>query len=107
MAPSTSPVPAADAQFTSVWRVDLTGAKPAEPSAVEKAAKAQQAELQAQTVNQLLPGELLVEIDRASGRFVHTLKDGATHEVVWRYPSEAQLAFSRAVRAYAEAVAIG
>jgi hypothetical protein len=90
------------AQFTSVWRVEL--AKPAEqaPSPVQAAAEAIVAERKAQTINQLLPGQLMIEVDHASGRFVQTMKD-ASEEVLWRFPNETQLAFSRAVVAYVRA----
>jgi hypothetical protein len=47
---------------------------------------------------------LLVQLDAEAGRFVQTWKDASTEEIVWRYPSEAQLAFSRAVSAYQRAV---
>src|SRR5262245_24074876 len=107
MASSTSPVaPIADVQFAPIWRVDFAAqpAPKAAPSLAAKAVEAQAAEQQAQAINQLLPGELLIEVDRASGRFVHTLKDASTEEVKWRFPSEAQLAFSRAVNAYNRAV---
>jgi len=50
------------------------------------------------------PSLLLVQLDAEAGRFVQTWKDASTEEIVWRYPSEAQLAFSRAVSAYQRAV---
>ena len=107
MASSTSPVQPAAAEFLSLWRVDFapTAAKPAPhaPSTVEQAVEAQHAEQKAETLNALLPGQLLVEIDRASGRFVHTLMDSQTQEVLLRFPNEGQLAFSRAIAAYARA----
>lgn len=90
------------AYFSNVWRAELAKPVQQDPSPVAKAAEAIVAERQAQTVNQLLPGQLLIEVDRASGRFVHTMKD-ASEEVLWRYPSETQLAFSRAVTAYVHA----
>src|SRR5262245_37729424 len=46
------------------------------------------------------PRELLVEVDEASGRFVHTFRDPDTEQVELKYPSDTQLAFSRAVTAY-------
>jgi hypothetical protein len=90
------------AQFTNVWRVELAKPVQQETSPVAKAAEAIVAERHAQAVNQLLPGQLLIEVDRASGRFVHTMKD-ASEEVLWRYPNDTQLAFSRAVTAYVQA----
>jgi hypothetical protein len=46
------------------------------------------------------PGMLSVRVDPEAGRFVQILTDLSSHETIWRYPSEAQLAFSRAVTAY-------
>ena len=104
---SASSVQPVDAHFAPVWRVDVANSQPAEkqraPSLVAQAAEARAEEQQAQTINNLLPGQMLVEIDRASGRFVHTLTDPQTNEVLLRYPSEGQLAFSRAVSAYIRA----
>ncbi|MBY0563450.1 MAG: hypothetical protein K2P58_04605 [Hyphomonadaceae bacterium] len=48
---------------------------------------------------------LHVELDREAGRFVQTLTDLTTDQIVRRYPSEAQLAYSRAVMAYMRALA--
>ena len=90
------------AHFSNVWRVELAKPVEQEASPVAKAAEAIVAERQRQTVNQLLPGQLMIEVDRASGRFVQTMKD-VSEEVLWRFPSEGQLAFSRAVAAYAQA----
>ena len=108
MAASTIPRQHVDVHLAPVWRVDFPASQPPtppqQPSPAAKAAEALQAEQQAQSLNQLVPATLLVEIDRASGRFVHTLKDSATNEVLWRFPSEGQLAFSRAVKAYTDAV---
>ncbi len=53
----------------------------------------------------LAPDKLLVQLDAEAGRFVHTLTDSASQETIWRYPSEAQLAYSRAVMAYVRAMA--
>lgn len=47
---------------------------------------------------------LVVERDAAAGRFVQTWLDDQTLEVERRYPSEAQLAYSRAVGAYLKAL---
>jgi hypothetical protein len=47
---------------------------------------------------------LLVRLDVEAGRFIQTLTDVSSMEMVWRYPSEGQLAFSRAVNAYAKAI---
>jgi hypothetical protein len=52
----------------------------------------------------LLSSELVVEIDQASGRFVQTLLDSETDEVLRQWPNEGQLAFARGVRAYLAAL---
>ncbi|MDX2233640.1 MAG: flagellar protein FlaG [Hyphomonadaceae bacterium] len=51
----------------------------------------------------LIAGHLRIELDAEAGRFVQTLTDAQTQEVLRRFPHESQLAFSRAVRAYASA----
>lgn len=79
--------------------------KPAGPSPVEKAARAQEAERRAEVQNKLEPAKLSVQIDAAAGRFVNILADVNTGQVVRQYPSDAQLAFSRAIRAYARRMA--
>jgi hypothetical protein len=66
------------------------------PTATDKMIDAQRAEL--------TPGKLLVRLDVEAGRFIQTLTDVSSMEMVWRYPSEGQLAFSRAVNAYAKAI---
>lgn len=50
------------------------------------------------------PGHLLVRLDSEAGRFVQTMTDSSSQETIWRYPSEAQLAYSRAVKAYLRAL---
>ena len=50
------------------------------------------------------PGKLIVEKDEQAGRFVQIVLDAQTQEVERRYPSETQLAFSRAVAAYVRAM---
>lgn len=47
---------------------------------------------------------LLVELDKDAGRFVQILTDISTDEVLRQYPSESQLAYSRAVVAYMRAL---
>ena len=49
---------------------------------------------------QLTPDALSVQLDESSQRFVQTITDSGTAAVVLRYPSESQLAYSRAVMAY-------
>jgi len=51
-----------------------------------------------------LPNELRVRLDSSAGRFVQTVTDNQTEETLRRYPSEAQLAYSRAVMAYMRAL---
>ena len=46
----------------------------------------------------------LVEFDAASDRFVHTLVDPASQLVLRRFPDESQIAFSRGVNAYVQAM---
>jgi hypothetical protein len=70
---------------------------------VAEAAAKLRSEQEAQRKNELLPANLMVRLDIDAGRFVQTLTDATTKETVLRYPSEAQLAFSRAVMAYLRA----
>jgi len=51
----------------------------------------------------LTPAKLEVSLDANAQRFVQTLTDPATSETVLRYPSETQLAYSRAIVAYLRA----
>jgi hypothetical protein len=46
------------------------------------------------------PDNLRVRLDENAHRFVATLTDASTGETLRRYPSEAQLAYARAVMAY-------
>jgi hypothetical protein len=112
---SSPPEQALVARLSPVWRVELgaAGQKPETTKTPEKngpaaqAADEQIAETKAHQRESLVPGELLVRIDSDAGRFVHTLKDGVTNEVLWSFPSETQLAYARAVRAYMRASASG
>jgi hypothetical protein len=72
---------------------------PAGGPAAEAAEKLRNQEIVSRK-NELIPGNLLVRLDEDAGRFVQTLMDAVTEETKWRYPSDAQLAFSRAVNAY-------
>ncbi len=49
------------------------------------------------------PGKVQVQLDPDAQRFVTTLTDSSTSEMLRRYPSESQLAYSRAVMAYLRA----
>jgi hypothetical protein len=51
----------------------------------------------------LTPAKLQVSLDEGAQRFVQTLTDPSTSETVLRYPSETQLAYSRAIVAYLRA----
>jgi uncharacterized FlaG/YvyC family protein len=55
-------------------------------------------------VHTLLAGHLKIELDEAAGRFVQTLTDPNTQEVLRRFPHESQLAFARAIGAYTQAL---
>jgi hypothetical protein len=48
-----------------------------------------------------------VRLDEASGRFVQELLDPASNEILRAFPDESQLAFSRGVRAYLDAISRG
>ena len=76
---------------------------PVEPIAAPVASEVEAAEIDA-APTLLLSGDLVVEIDAASGRFVQTLRDGETEEVLRQWPNEGQLAFARGVRAYLAAL---
>jgi hypothetical protein len=51
----------------------------------------------------LTPAKLQVSLDPGAQRFVQVLTDAVTAETVLRYPSETQLAYSRAILAYLRA----
>jgi hypothetical protein len=74
---------------------------PAKPGpAAQPAAQQRHAEQRAAPGKHLTPDQLHVTLDQSAGRFVQTLTDNETSETLRRYPSEAQLAYSRAVMAY-------
>ena len=50
-----------------------------------------------------MPDKVAVQLDPEAQRFVSTLTDNLTSEMLRRYPSESQLAYSRAVVAYLRA----
>jgi hypothetical protein len=52
---------------------------------------------------EIAPDKLEVALDPNAARFVQTLSDANTAETLRRYPSESQLAYSRAVMAYLRA----
>jgi hypothetical protein len=76
---------------------------PAEPSIAAEAAEQHMAEPAAMQPANVEPGNLQVRLDGSAQRFVQTLTDSSTGEMLRRYPSEAQLAYARAVMAYLRA----
>jgi hypothetical protein len=77
-----------------------TGAGPA-----AQAAERRLADDAAALRSELTPDKSHVRLDKNAGRFVQTLTDSQTDETLRRYPSESQLAYSRAVMAYLRALA--
>jgi hypothetical protein len=80
-----------------------TPAQPSEPGPAAKAAEQRIAEHAAMLRADMKPDRLLVHLDENAGRFVQTLLDANSAETLRRYPSEAQLAYSRAIMAYLRA----
>jgi hypothetical protein len=76
----------------------------ADPGPAAQAAEQRHAEYRAALNDQIAPDNLQVTLDQSAGRFVQTLTDHETSETLRRYPSEAQLAYSRAVMAYMRAL---
>lgn len=74
-----------------------------EPGPAAEAAKRAIAEHAAAQQTQLMPDKVAVALDEESQRFVSTLTDTSTAEMLRKYPSESQLAYSRAVMAYLRA----
>jgi uncharacterized FlaG/YvyC family protein len=77
--------------------------EPAEPSIAAEAAQQRMAEHVAALQLDSEPAKLQVSLDENAQRFVQTLTDSSTGEMLRRYPSEAQLAYARAVMAYLRA----
>jgi len=71
-----------------------------EPSPAAEAAERRMAEHASMLRADAMPDEGEVRLDAEAQRFVHTLTDTSTAEMLRKYPSEAQLAYSRAVVAY-------
>jgi uncharacterized FlaG/YvyC family protein len=65
-----------------------------------KAAEQRIAEHMAAQRSDLTPDKVAVSLDPEAQRFIATLTDANTSEMLRRYPSESQLAYSRAVMAY-------
>lgn len=89
-----------DVQLLPLWRADAApdGPKAAGPEAAPKAPEELSLKLETPQLT-----KVLVRIDGQSGRFVQTLLDRSTQEVLLQYPNEGQLAFSRAISAYVRA----
>lgn len=68
-----------------------------------EAAERRVAEQAAQQKSERAPDHVAVALDPESQRFVSTLTDTSTAEMLRKYPSESQLAYSRAVMAYLRA----
>lgn len=94
----TRPPEPVRAEFAASAQKDAELVKAPGPAA--QAAEDRRAMRDAEHSASLMPDQLVVEKDEAAGRFVQTRIDPATTETVLRYPSETQLAFSRAVAAY-------
>lgn len=77
--------------------------KSSEPGLAAEAAKSAIAEHAAAQKTELMPDQVAVALDAEAQRFVSTLTDTSTSEMLRRYPSESQLAYSRAVMAYLRA----
>ena len=74
-----------------------------EPGPAAEAANRRIAEHAAAQKSELMPDKVAVSLDPEAQRFVSTLTDTSTSEMLRRYPSESQLAYSRAVMAYLRA----
>ncbi|ANP47335.1 hypothetical protein [Candidatus Viadribacter manganicus] len=74
-----------------------------EPGPATEVAERQRAENAAEQKGELAPDRVAIALDAESQRFVSTLTDTSTAEMLRKYPSESQLAYSRAVMAYLRA----
>ncbi|MGQ0532338.1 MAG: hypothetical protein ACT4OF_06560 [Caulobacteraceae bacterium] len=81
----------------------LAPAQSSEPSPAAEAAARRIAEHAAMLRAELAPDKVEVRLDPDAQRFVQTLTDADTAEMLRCYPSESQLAYSRAVMAYLRA----
>ena len=77
----------------------------AEPNPAAQAAAKRLTEFEASMRENLAPANLMIRYDEGADRFVQTLTDVNTSETLRRYPSDTQLAYSRAVMAYIRALA--
>jgi hypothetical protein len=100
-APASPAQRAPDVQLLQVWRAD------ASPDGRRTGGQSAPSVETVDTSNappSVTPAKLRVEIDTVSGRFVHTLLDPKSQEVLAQYPNESQLAFSRAITAYVQSL---
>lgn len=74
-----------------------------EPGPAAEAANRRIAEHAAAQRSELTPSKVAIALDQESQRFISTLTDTSTSEMLRKYPSESQLAYSRAVMAYLRA----
>lgn len=93
MSSISTPIPAAE--LTLALKPQLE----AEKGPAAQAAEQRMAENLAALRNEIMPNKLQVSLDASAGRFVQVLTDPNTEETLRRYPSEGQLAYSRAVMA--------
>jgi hypothetical protein len=86
--------------------VALPASRPPSPAAKAQASAEHAAAAPAAPAPRLplLTAEVQIELDKASGRFVQTLVESESKAVLRRYPDDAQLAFSRGVNAYVQAM---
>lgn len=99
MSSITPPTPAVELQFAPKPQLE------AEKGPAAQAADRRWAEaLDAQRNDVATPNKLEVSLDTSAGRFVQILTDANTEETLRKYPSEGQLAYSRAVMAYMRAL---
>ncbi len=103
----TTPISPATAtlsvQLLPVWRAELAPASDKDAQQ-RPTTPASPVALAPETVEQLEPSKLRVEIDTFSGRFVQTFLSPQTQEVLLKYPREGELEFSRAITAYVKAL---
>lgn len=76
---------------------------PIEQGAAAEVAERRIAEHAAELKNEPSQNTVAIALDPESQRFVATLTNASTSEMLRKYPSESQLAYSRAVMAYLRA----
>lgn len=77
--------------------------KPAKPSPAAQAAEQLLDAQIAKVRSEVVPDNLDVRLDEQASRFVQTITDAQTNETKLRFPSEGQLAYARAIKAYLKA----